>query len=161
MSFCKNETPITTSRTCTREFSHRKKIAFFIYVTTCFLSRKFRGQFQLAGLYTLRRPRVLVLVPSLVRQIFLTDFHKFAYNHVISVKDPEIDPILSANPFFLNGRAWKERRAEITPAFTASRVTIAKESVLEKSSIFLVLMIKDLNLQFPKCNPFSCAQCIP
>lgn len=128
MSFCKNATPITTSRTSTREFSpSSKKIALFIYVTTCFPSRKFRGQFQLAGLYTLRRPRVLVLVPSLVRQIFLTDFHKFAYNHVISVKDPEIDPILSANPFFLNGRAWKERRAEITPAFTASRVTKARE----------------------------------
>lgn len=60
--------------------------------------------------------------PSLVRQVFMTDFNKFADNDFASV-DRDIDPILGSNPFFLKGEEWKARRAEITPAFTASRVS--------------------------------------
>lgn len=53
----------------------------------------------------------------------MTDFQKFAHNDIGSVIDQDIDPILGSNPFFLNGDEWKVRRAEITPAFTASRVS--------------------------------------
>lgn len=34
----------------------------------------------------------------------------------------EADPLYARNPFFLEGEAWKEKRAEITPAFTVSRM---------------------------------------
>lgn len=59
----------------------------------------------------------------MIRQVFMTDFQKFAHNDIGSVIDQDIDPILGSNPFFLNGDEWKVRRAEITPAFTASRVS--------------------------------------
>lgn len=39
-----------------------------------------------------------------------------------SQTDKESDPIFSRNPFMLNGEEWKEKRAEITPAFTISKV---------------------------------------
>lgn len=40
--------------------------------------------------------------------------------------DKASDPILSQNPFILCGAEWKEKRAEITPAFTVSRVSVLK-----------------------------------
>lgn len=57
-----------------------------------------------------------------MRQVLLTDFNKFADNDFGNLVDKEIDPILGYNPSFLNGHEWKDRRADITPAFTASRV---------------------------------------
>lgn len=37
--------------------------------------------------------------------------------------DKKKDPIFARNPFMLRGEEWKEKRAEITPAFTPSRVS--------------------------------------
>ena len=88
---------------------------------------KFRGQYQIAGFFSLIKPTLLVLDPAVVRQIFLTDFNKFNDNGFDAI-NKEIDPILGRNPFFLNGDEWKERRAEVTPAFTASRVSNDKKS---------------------------------
>ena len=34
----------------------------------------------------------------------------------------DADPLLARNPFLLRGDEWKEKRAEITPAFTTSRL---------------------------------------
>lgn len=39
--------------------------------------------------------------------------------------DKNKDPIFSRNPFVLRGEEWKEKRAEITPAFTSNRVGIS------------------------------------
>ena len=36
--------------------------------------------------------------------------------------DKEADPLFARNPFLLRGDEWKEKRAEITPAFTTSRL---------------------------------------
>lgn len=41
-----------------------------------------------------------------------------------SKADKETDPIFSRNPFMLKGEEWKEKRAEITPAFTNTKVII-------------------------------------
>lgn len=38
--------------------------------------------------------------------------------------DKETDPLFARNPFLLKGEAWKEKRAEITPAFTTSRLKV-------------------------------------
>lgn len=36
--------------------------------------------------------------------------------------DPKKDPLFAKNPFFLKDDEWKEKRAEITPAFTNNRL---------------------------------------
>lgn len=84
--------------------------------------RKYRGQYQSVGFFSFRKPTLLALDAAVARQVLLTDFHKFSYNDFADVVDKSIDPILGYNPFFLNGHEWKERRAEVTPAFTVSRV---------------------------------------
>jgi cytochrome P450 family 6/cytochrome P450 family 28 len=33
-----------------------------------------------------------------------------------------MEPVMARNPFILKGQEWKEKRAEITPAFTNNRV---------------------------------------
>lgn len=75
------------------------------------------------GFYAVLKPTILAMDPALVRQIFLTDFNKFAENDFGTVINRDIDPILGGNPFFLKGAEWKQSRAEVTPAFTVSRVT--------------------------------------
>lgn len=110
-------------------------------------NRKYRGQYNLAGFFNLRKPTVLILDPSLVRRVFITDFNKFAYNDFGDLVNKDIDPLIGSNPFFLNGDEWKERRAEITPAFTVSRVSywphehshIARVSYLKLLSIPLLI----------------------
>lgn len=36
--------------------------------------------------------------------------------------DVNVDPMFGRNPFILKGEEWKEKRNEITPAFTTTRV---------------------------------------
>ena len=38
--------------------------------------------------------------------------------------DKDVDPIFGRNPVMLRGEEWKEKRAEITPAFTPNRVSL-------------------------------------
>lgn len=74
-------------------------------------------------MYSFRKPALLVLDAGLAHEVLVSNFNKFAYNDFADIIDKEIDPILGYNPFFLNGHEWKERRAEITPAFTVARVS--------------------------------------
>lgn len=88
----------------------------------------FRGQFNFVGMYKNRKPLILVLDPSIVRQVLAADFNKFADNDLSNLINEKLDPILAKNPFFFNGAAWKERRAEISPALTVSRVRNGRAS---------------------------------
>lgn len=86
--------------------------------------RKFRGKYRFCGLFSFRKPTILVLDASLAHEVLVTNFNKFSHNELASFIDKEIDPILGYNPFFLNGAEWKDKRSEITPAFTVSRVSL-------------------------------------
>lgn len=44
--------------------------------------------------------------------------------------DKDSDPIFGRNPFLLKGEEWKEKRAEITPAFTSLRVSAFQKTQL-------------------------------
>lgn len=120
MDWRKSETLITTCKKSLSEFNYR-----LLHQTqlTHFYFRKFRGQYQIAGFFSFRKPTLLILDADVARQVFLTDFNKFSYNDFGDSIDKDIDPILGSNPFFLNGHEWKERRGDITPAFTVSRVS--------------------------------------
>ncbi|XP_059618982.1 probable cytochrome P450 28a5 [Phlebotomus argentipes] len=86
------------------------------------LYREFKDRYGLIGYYNTRSPALMVLQPDLARDMLIKNFKHFADNEFADLADKNVDPILSRNPFMLKGEEWKEKRAEITPAFTTSRI---------------------------------------
>lgn len=70
----------------------------------------------------MRSPRLVVLEPELVKDVMIRNFKSFHDNEFGDMIDKKTDPLFARNPFFLTGEEWKDKRAEITPAFTASRL---------------------------------------
>lgn len=71
-----------------------------------------------------RTPQILAIEPEFVKDVLIKNFKNFHGSDFIDMIDKDSDPIFGRNPFFLKGEEWKEKRAEITPAFTPSRVSI-------------------------------------
>lgn len=57
-----------------------------------------------------------------MKDVLIRNFKNFHDNEFGNMMDKETDPLFARNPFLLTGDEWKEKRAEITPAFTASRL---------------------------------------
>lgn len=74
------------------------------------------------GIFSNRSPSIFVASPALAKDVLIKDFKNFHDNEFGGFTDKDTDPILSRNPFLLNGEEWKEKRSEVTPAFTTSRV---------------------------------------
>ena len=70
----------------------------------------------------MRTPTLILLDPSLAKDVCIRNFKNFHDNGFGKLVDKEIDPLFGRNPFLLEGDAWKVKRSEITPAFTPSRV---------------------------------------
>lgn len=82
----------------------------------------YKKKFNFVGIFSTRSPSIFVTSPALAKDILIKDFKSFHDNEFGGFTDKEIDPILGRNPFSLNGEEWKEKRSEITPAFTTSRM---------------------------------------
>jgi len=65
--------------------------------------------------------------------------------------DTEQDPLFAQNPFFLKDEEWKEKRAEITPAFTVNRLKALYPLIQDVST----RMIKYITTESKKNNPFD------
>ncbi|XP_058061357.1 probable cytochrome P450 28a5 [Anopheles bellator] len=74
------------------------------------------------GYFSIRTPQLLVKDPELIKEVLSKSFHNFAANEFSDTVDEKSDPLLARNPFSLSGEKWKNRRAEITPAFTNNRI---------------------------------------
>lgn len=91
------------------------------------------------GIHYGLQPALVVIDPELAKNIMITDFSHFTdtvgsftvslhspmviYAKFILLQiDKEVDPLIGLNPFFLKGDEWKEKRGEISPAFTSGRV---------------------------------------
>ncbi|XP_058821760.1 probable cytochrome P450 28a5 [Topomyia yanbarensis] len=74
------------------------------------------------GFYSIRTPQLMVRDPELIKEVFSKNFHHFASNQFSDLVDEKSDPLFARNPFSLSGEKWKNRRAEITPAFTNNRI---------------------------------------
>jgi cytochrome P450 len=72
--------------------------------------------------FAVNKPQVLVTDGEMMKDIFVKNFRNFSTNDFTDFIDPKVDPLVSLNPFFLKGEEWKEKRNEITPAFTVNRV---------------------------------------
>jgi cytochrome P450 len=66
----------------------------------------------------------MVMEPELIKEVLIKSFKNFRDNEFAGLMSQDDDPLFSRNPFFLKGEEWKEKRAEITPAFTANRLKV-------------------------------------
>lgn len=57
-----------------------------------------------------------------MKDVLIRRFKNFHDNEFSTMMDKDEDPLFGRNPFMLQGDEWKEKRAEVTPAFTASRL---------------------------------------
>uniref|UniRef100_A0A240SY25 Cytochrome n=1 Tax=Lutzomyia longipalpis TaxID=7200 RepID=A0A240SY25_LUTLO len=84
--------------------------------------REYKAQYAFVGIINLRQPNILILHPDLVKEVLIRNFNSFANNSFANFTDKNTDPIFGRNPFILKGDEWREKRGEITPAFTTSRI---------------------------------------
>ncbi|XP_053681222.1 probable cytochrome P450 28d1 [Anopheles nili] len=83
---------------------------------------KYRPQANLVGVFNGRQPAIMVMKPELIKDVLIKNFKQFQDNEFADSINKENDPIFGRNPFMLKGEEWKEKRAEVTPAFTTSRM---------------------------------------
>lgn len=86
------------------------------------LYRRYKGNDRVVGIYQLLKPELFITDPSLVKEVGVKNFSSFYDTSFATMINPEKDGLLARNPFFLSGQEWKEKRAEITPAFSPARV---------------------------------------
>ncbi|XP_029178684.1 cytochrome P450 9e2-like [Nylanderia fulva] len=82
---------------------------------------------SMVGIYNFRSPALMVLEPELVKTVMQTSFSNFHENGL--KVDPELDPLVSNNPFFSSGEKWATGRKRLTYAFSSMRLKILLESV--------------------------------
>uniref|UniRef100_A0A182JAM5 Uncharacterized protein n=1 Tax=Anopheles atroparvus TaxID=41427 RepID=A0A182JAM5_ANOAO len=83
---------------------------------------KFRFQGNFVGVFNGRQPAIFAMKPALVKDVLIKSFKNFQDNEFADSINKDSDPIFGRNPFMLKGEEWKEKRAEVTPAFTTSRM---------------------------------------
>lgn len=93
----------------------------------------------------------MVFEPELVKDILIRKFKNFHDNEFSDMIQKDTDPLFARNPFFLTGEEWKEKRAEITPAFTTSRLKALFPLIEEVQG----RMIKYIQQQIPKNEAFD------
>lgn len=86
--------------------------------------REYKAQHGFVGIINMRQPNIVIIHPDLVKQVLVRNFSSFADNSFADFTDKHADPIIGRNPFILKGNEWREKRGEITPAFTVSRVSL-------------------------------------
>ncbi|KAH8352381.1 hypothetical protein KR084_003809 [Drosophila pseudotakahashii] len=119
-------------------FTKKRNIAYDIDD----IYQQYKETEKIVGVFTTRRPQLLVLCPEYISKIYAGDFRSFHDNErgnsvsrngllensygikFVQQVDKSVDKILGNNPFVLKGEEWKERRAEITPGLSPNRVRL-------------------------------------
>lgn len=73
------------------------------------------------GIYkVLNHPAILLRDLELIKDVMTTNFNSFSNNDF--VVDPEIDPLISQNPFAAVGEKWKIARSNMAHLFTTMKI---------------------------------------
>ncbi|XP_017130578.1 probable cytochrome P450 28c1 [Drosophila elegans] len=126
---------------------------------------QYRDTHSYVGCFLLRAPKLLVLEPRLVNEIFVSAFSHFEDNDASKMVDIAKDRLVALNPFVLEGDEWRRQRAIFSTLLTNGRIRtthaimqrvcrdlcefIAKQSVDE-------LDVIDLGLRFTGESLFDC-----
>lgn len=87
--------------------------------TLCDEIYKSHGNCSMVGFYQNRRPTLMLRDPELVRIVLISAFSHF-HSNFLNI-DPELDPLLAQNPFFIDGKEWKTRRNYLSNAVMSSK----------------------------------------
>ncbi|KAH8287582.1 hypothetical protein KR054_010440, partial [Drosophila jambulina] len=86
------------------------------------LYMKYRDTESYLGCYLLRSPKLLVLEPQLIYEIFVSAFRHFEDNDAAQMVDTSKDRLISLNPFVLEGDEWRRQRAIFSTLLTNGRI---------------------------------------
>lgn len=93
------------------------------------------------GIYIYLSPILILIDPDVIKNVMGKDFHVF--NGRGTYVNPEKDP-LSNNLLFMQGKAWKNMRVKLTPAFTSAKIKLMFDEVLRCSNILTDGISKNL-----------------
>lgn len=79
----------------------------------------YKSEEPAVGVYLFFRPAILIRDADLAKKVLVTDFQNFYDRGVHS--NEESSPV-SANLFSLEGKNWKDLRANLTPTFTSGKL---------------------------------------
>lgn len=105
------------------------------------LLRDFKGKTPFVGIIQVRKPRLVVFEPELVKDVLIRNFSSFHDNQFSDMFDKESNPLFARNPFLLQGDEWKEMRTELTPGFTVNRLKVMYP-LIEDVQVHLISYIK-------------------
>lgn len=84
--------------------------------------REHKDKLGVVGTYQFLKPSLLLIDTQISRKVLVENFKSFHMNGFEKMLNEKSDPIMAYNPFFLSGDAWKDKRSEITPAFSPARI---------------------------------------
>lgn len=87
------------------------------------LYKKYKDQHGYIGIYSFRQPRLLLLDPEIIKDVLIKYFKYFQGTEFFGKIDHNSDSLFGNHPFFLAGDEWRNKRAQISPAFTNTRVS--------------------------------------
>ncbi|XP_037932059.1 probable cytochrome P450 309a2 [Teleopsis dalmanni] len=122
---------------------------------------EYKTKYRAVGIFAFRNPEILLLDPALAHKVMVTDFSKFRDNTASRwITNKKADKVAERIPFFQNGNAWKEKRAENVGGVTLSKLNQAYpiwKSTLLKMTKYIednikndnaVIETKDLSYRF-------------
>ncbi|XP_017034608.1 probable cytochrome P450 28c1 [Drosophila kikkawai] len=86
------------------------------------LYMQYRDSESYLGCYLLRSPKLLVLEPRLIYEIFVSAFRHFEDNDASQMVDTAKDRLIALNPFVLEGDEWRRQRAIFSTLLTNGRI---------------------------------------
>ncbi|XP_075154637.1 putative cytochrome P450 28d1 [Haematobia irritans] len=84
--------------------------------------RQYKNRTRFVGVFATRKPQLLVLDPTLSKDILTSNFKSFQDNESSQWMDRSREPISGSNPFVLPSADWKIKRSEIVPGLTTAKV---------------------------------------
>ncbi|KAH8267548.1 hypothetical protein KR026_000671 [Drosophila bipectinata] len=92
---------------------------------------RYRETNSYVGCFLLRAPKLLILEPRLVTEIFVSAFRHFEDNDASRMVDPAKDRLIARNPFVLQGDDWRRERAIFSTLMTNGRIRTL-HSIMER-----------------------------
>ncbi|XP_063696557.1 probable cytochrome P450 28a5 [Culicoides brevitarsis] len=102
--------------------------------------KQYKDRQGVIGIYQLLKPTLMVTDSQIVKHVLVENFKNFHMNGFEKLLNEKSDPLLAYNPFFRSGDAWKDKRSEVTPAFSPARIKAMYpliESVCEKMKEYI------------------------